>query len=330
MGWYADVALLGSGEVTADPLRAVGAFLFTAALGAVSAVVTTRIADRHWFADESLLDDSETETGEHTSGDSFRRVEDSLAKAVGRPTAAVTVLAWKRAARAPLKLLYAAYPLLFVIGFISETVQTGQVPAPAAGFALAFVAWAGAVVFTLNPLGDQGAGLPATVLSRVTGWQFVAAQILAGALVAVPLGTAVTAAIAVLAPLSPGMVAAVVLATPVCILLGSGFAVGLGMAFPRYDAVNITSSTKAVVPSVLGFVVFSIYLLLTVAAGLLVFEPAVVPVAASLLSWLLPLGLSVDAAGLTLIARVALAVFAIAPFLSAAYAARRFDTVTVS
>lgn len=326
-GWFADVALAGTNEVTADPLRASAAVVLTPAVVALSAVVTTRIADRHWFADSVLAG---TEAEEQETADRLRRAEDAIAGVVGRPTAAVTVLAWKRAVRAPLKLLYVAYPLLFVVGFLTETVQTGEVPAIGAGFALVFVAWAGAVVFTLNPLGDQGTALPATVLSHIDGRGFVAAHVLAGAIVTIPLGTVITAVVAALSPLRPGMVAAVVLATPVSILVGSAVAVGIGMAFPRYDAVNITRSTKAVVPSLLAFAVFSGYLLVTVAAGAIVAEPSIQPFVAAILTWALPFGLGVDAVGVGLAARVALVPLGIAPFVSAYYAVGRFDRVTVN
>ncbi|NHX36740.1 MULTISPECIES: hypothetical protein [Halolamina] len=325
-GWVADIALAGTAAVAIDPVRAGGAIPLAAGLGVASAVVTTRIADAHWFADSVVTGSKDDES---TSGDRFRAVEDAIAGVVGRPTAAVTVLAWKRAIRAPLKLLYVAYPLLFVVGFLTETIQTGEVPAIGAGFALVFVAWGGAVVFTLNPLGDQGAALPATVLSRIGGREFVGAHLLAGAIVAVPLGTVITAVVAVLSPLGPGLVTAVVLATPVSILVGSAFAVGVGMAFPRYEAVNITRSTKAIVPSLLAFAVFTAYIVAVVATGAIVSEPVVETVAAGILTWVLPFGISIDGAGLGFAARVALVPLGIAPFASAAYAVRRFERVTV-
>lgn len=325
-GWFADIALAGTTEVAVDPVRVGGALLLTLALGGASAVVTTRIADHHWFADSVVTG---TEDDEPPTVDRFRAIEEAMAGVFSRPTAAVTVLAWKRAIRAPLKLLYVAYPLLFVVGFLTEAVQTGEVPAIGAGFALVFVAWAGAVVFTLNPLGDQGAALPATILSRIDGRRFIGAHLLAGAIVAIPLGSAATAVVAVLSPLGPGMVAAVVLATPVSILVGSAFAAGVGMAFPRYEAVNITRSTKAIVPSLLAFAVFSAYLLSVVAMGAIVVEPVVEGVAAGMLTWALPLALSVDAASLGLAARVALVPLGVAPFASVYYAVRRFERVTV-
>lgn len=329
VGWFADLALLGSPEVAADAGRAVAALALTPALAAVGGAAATRVADRHWFADPVLGGESERDD-DGVESDRLRTVEDAIASAVGRPAAAVTVLAWKRAIRAPLKLLYVAYPLLFVVGFLTEIVQTGEVPAFAAGFALVFVAWAGAVVFTLNPLGDQGAALPATVLSRIDGWSFVGAHVLAGAVVTVPLGTAITGGVALLSPLSTDLVAAVVVGTPLSILVGSGAAVGIGMAFPRYDAVNVTRSTEAVVPSLLAFALFSGYLLLTVGAGAIVYEPSVEPVVATLLTWILPFGIEVSANAVGAGATAALVPLGVVPVASTLYAVRRFARVTVA
>ncbi|WP_323675957.1 hypothetical protein [Halorubellus sp. PRR65] len=331
--WFADLLLLGS-PVAASPLRAVLALALVPALAAASVLVTTRVADEHWFADPVLAgtDDDDADVDPHTDRHDdglLLRVEDALGGYVGRGTAAVTVLAWKRAARAPLKLLYVAYPLLFAIGFLADIVQTGEVPPFAPAGALLFVAWAGAVVFTLNPLGDQGSALPATVLSAVDGRQFVGAHVLAGAVVTVPLGTALVAALALAVPLEGDVLAAVVLGTPASVIVGSLFAVGIGMLFPRYEAVNITRSTKAVVPSLLAFLAYSLYLVLVVAAAGIVYEPAVEPFVAAIASWLLPFGWSVTADTVALGARAALVPLAVAPFASVWYAVRRFDTVTV-
>lgn len=328
-GWFADVLLLGTAEIDVDPLRAVAALVGAPLLLIVGIAATTRVADRHWFADPVLTGE---EDGDPTTvrEDRFRPIEDTLAAVLGRPGAAVTVLAWKRASRAPMKLLYAAYPLLFTVGFIAEIVQTGTIPAPAPAAAVGFVAWAGAVVFTLNPLGDQGAALPTTVLSRVDGRTFVAAHIVAGALLVAPLGAVVVGALAVASPLSMDLAVVVTVAAPVSVLLGSGVAVGLGMAFPRYEAVNVTGSTKAVVPSLLAFLLFSVYLVCTVVAGGIVYEPGLEPLVAALLSFVLPFGLNVSAGAVGTGALAALVPLGLAPFVSTYYAVRRFENVTVS
>lgn len=333
-GGYADLLFLGTTPV--DVVRAVASLGLTATLTVVGAVAATRVAERHWFADPVLAgsdEDDDTgvdpDTARHEDRGLLDRFEGALGGVVGRPAAAVTVLAWKRAARAPLKLLYVAYPLLGAIGFIGEIVQTGEVPAFFPPIALVFVAWAGSVVFTLNPLGDQGSALPATVLSRIGGREFVGAHVLASALVVIPVGTALTTLLAVLSPLDLSLTAAIAVGTPLSVLVGGLFAVGVGMTFPRYDAVNVTKSTKAVVPSLVSFVVFSLYLLSGIVAATIGYEPAVEPLVAGLVSWLLPFGLDVTANSVGLAARAYLVPFAIAPFASVFHAVRRFETVTV-
>lgn len=331
--WFADLLLLGS-PAGASPVRAALALALVPVVAVASVAATTRVADRHWFADPVLAgtedDDADVDpnTDRHDDG-LLLRVEDALGGYVGRDTAAVTTLAWKRAARAPLKLLYVAYPLLFAVGFVVDVVRTGEVPPPAPAAALLFVAWAGAVVFTLNPLGDQGSALPATVLSNLSGRKFVGAHVLAGAIVTVPLGTVVVAALAGAVPLEPDAIAALVVGTPLSVLVGSLFAVGVGMAFPRYEAVNVTRSTKAVVPSLLAFLAYSLYLVLVVAAAGIAYEPAIEPLVAGVVSWLLPFGATVSANTVGVAARVALVPLAIAPFASVWYAIRRFEAVTV-
>jgi ABC-2 type transport system permease protein len=153
--------------------------------------------------------------------------------------------------------------------------------------------------------------------------------VLAGALVTVPLGTVLVAALAVAVPLDPDALAAVVVGTPLSVLVGSLFAIGIGTAFPRYEAVNITRSTKAVVPSLVAFLAYSLFLVLVVTAGGIVYEPAVEPFVAGLVSWLLPFGWSITPDTVGLAARAALVPLAVAPFASVWYAVRRFDAVTV-
>jgi hypothetical protein len=229
-----------------------------------------------------------------------------------------------------MKLLYAAYPLLFMTGVFADILQTGQVPAYLPYGMLVFVVWAVSVVFTLNPLGDQGAVLPTTLLSRVGGREFVFAHVLAGLVVGLPLGTVITAAVALLSPVDVETAVALTAATPVLLVVCSVLAVGIGVAFPRYEAVNVTRSMKAVVPSRWAFVLFTLYLFVTTAAAVLVYQEFARTLAAGLLSFLLPFGLSVSAETLLYAAAVCLVPLVAAPFVAYRYAVRRFETFTVA
>ena len=227
-----------------------------------------------------------------------------------------------------MKLLYAAYPLLFTIGVFADIVQTGAVPAYLPFGTLAFVTWAAGVIFTLNPLGDQGAALPTTLLSRVDGSRFVRAHLLASLLVAVPAGLAVTAVVAALSPVETPTAIGLVAAVVPLMILSSALSVGIGMAFPRFRAVNVTRSLKTVVPSKLAFLLFSLHLVLTVTAGAVVAEEGARTVLAALVS-LVPLVPDVDPGTLYAVAAVALAPLVVAPFASYRYAVRRFDGYTL-
>jgi hypothetical protein len=323
-GWFADLLLVGVPVVEGSPMRAGGAFVVLAVCIAVGVVVGTRLADIHWFSDSALA-------GEPDPGPSAEAatpgVERHLRRFLSTPTATLVALAWRRAARAPMKLLYAAYPLFFAVGGIADVLQTGQVPAYLPVVSVLFVTWAAGVVFTLNPLGDQGAGLPTTLLSRVDGTRFAHAHLLASLLIVVPAGTVLTAVAAVLSPIESTSALVVTLAAPVLMVVASALSIGIGVAFPRFEAVNITRSVQTVIPSVLAFVLFSLHLVATTVSAVIVYDVGVRVLAAGLFDWLLPV--SVDSELVYRVAGVLLVALVLAPIASYRYAIRTFDTYTI-
>ena len=334
-GWAADLMLVGTGLLAPTATRAAAALAVAGLLAALAAAVGTRIAAVHWFSDPVLAGKAEPDPDEESPaepgavGSASGRLQRRLALALGRPTAALVLLAWRRAARAPLKLLYVAYPLFFAVGVFADIVQTGRIPGYLPYGTVLFVAWAAGVVFTLNPLGDQGAGLPTALLSRVDGRQFVRAHVVASLVVAVPLGTVLTAAVAVLSPLDATTTLGLVAASPVLVAVATVLSVGIGTAFPRFRAVNVTRSMKTVVPSTLAFALFSLHLVLTVASALVVADEGARTLGSALLTLVLPFGLGVDPETLFLVAAGLLAVLVVAPALSYRYAVRRFDRYTL-
>lgn len=329
LGWFADLLVLGFPGVDATPLRAVGALGLTVGLATIGTVAGTRLADRHWFSDPALAGETDTDDDQPSAVSAESGLDRRLAPYLGVPTAALVVLAWRRAARAPLKLLYAAYPLLFAVGWIADIVQTGEAPPVLAAGSVVFVTWAAGVIFTLNPLGDQGAGLPPTLLSRIDGRQFVHAHLLASLSIAIPAGVLLTAIAVTLSPLETTTRLLLVASTPVLMIVSSALSVGIGMAFPRFQAVNVTRSVKTVIPSLLAFLLFTLHLLGTTASAAIVYDDAIRGLAAFGLSWILPLGLAIDTETLALVAAATLVVLAVAPIFSYRYAVRRFDTYTI-
>jgi hypothetical protein len=113
-------------------------------------------------------------------------------------------------------------------------------------------------------------------------------------------------------------------------VVASALSVGIGIAFPRFDAVNISRSIETVVPSLLAFVLFSLHLVATTVSAVVVYDEGVRGVVAALLTFLLPFGLGIDAETLYVVAAVLLVGLALAPLVSYRYAIRRFDTYTIA
>ncbi|QLH81659.1 hypothetical protein [Halosimplex pelagicum] len=339
VGWYADLGLLGLPNVAADATRAGAVVAGSVGFAAVAAAAGTWVARRHWFADPALAgededDPVESDTAGATSATAAATTDDDwlarrLEAVVDRPTAALAVLAWRRAARAPLKLMYAAYPLFFGTGAFVEILQTGEIPVYLPYALLVFVAWAGGVVFTLNPLGDQGSVLAPTILSEVTGRKFVLAHVLAGLVVAVPVGTVLVGVVAALSPVGAGKTAILVGLSPVAMVVAAGLSVGIGTAFPRFEATNVTRSMEAVVPSPWAFVLFSAHVVLTAVAAVFTGLEGARELGATLIGGIASIVLStqVSLAPSTLytVSAVALVVLLLLPALSYRYAVRTFD-----
>jgi ABC-2 type transport system permease protein len=328
IGWFADLLLWGTPGVGAVTLNAVGAVALIVVVPTLGLLAGSRLAARHWFSDPVLA--GVTESNRARSRDATTALEARLATILGRETAGLVTLSWRRARRSPLKLLYAFYPILLLVGLFADIVQTGQIPAYLPYAVLVFGAWAAGVVFTLNPLGDQGGALASTLLSRVRGPTFVRAHVLASLIVAVPLGTAATAVVTFLSPLDPAMAVVVVAATPVVMVLSAALSVGIGMAFPRFEATNVTRSMKTVLPSRWAFVLFTLHLFLVVGAGAVVADDGIRELSAGLLTWVLPFGLGVGEGALLTVSTVALVPLLVAPLLAFRYAERRFETYTLA
>jgi len=340
VGWFADLAVAGVPGVASAATRGVAAVGVAVALTAIALLAGTWVAGRHWFADPVLAgedsDSAEPATAATANAPAATRpsTEDRLMTVLelgfDRPTAALVAVAWRRAARSPLKLMYAGYPLFFGTGAFVDIVQTGQIPTYLPYGLLVFFAWAGGVAFTLNPLGDQGAVLSTTLLSEVGGRRFVAAHVAAGLLAVVPLGTALVALTAVASPLDAESVTILVGLTPIATVVAAALSVGIGVAFPRFEATNVTRSMEAVVPSPWAFLLFSLHVVATTVAALFVGLDGVRAFAAQLFTAVAPFGLSVSAGGLDTASTVVLVALLLLPALSYRYAVRAFDRYTIA
>ncbi|MFC4356861.1 hypothetical protein ACFO0N_02730 [Halobium salinum] len=319
VAWFGSLATLG----TLAAANAVGAAAGAVVLPAVAVagyVASVGVAERLWFEPRVTPTESRTEPSGMAGGFADRLGVGSTGAAGPIPPASVTVArrSWLRARRAPISLLYVVYPLFVVGGPLSTAIRTGVVPGWLPAALPLYGAWATAAAFTLNPIGDEGAVLPVTLTSGVSGRAFVLGRCLAGAAVGVPLTAAVTAAAAVAASFAPVATLAVVVNALVLPVAAAGIGAAVGTALPQFEASRITRSRRAVVPSLLGFAAFSLALVLLSVPALVGGTPVVGEVLESLLG--------VDAAVVAVVgvgATMALAL--VGGGLGFRYAATRFD-----
>lgn len=311
--WYADLALLAVAPgASAVRAAAVAAATIPAVLVLIAAAV--RAAEWFWYADPAR---ATARTASHASAESgwFDRT-------VGGQVAWIARTSWLRARRAPIKLVYVAYPLFGLVGELTNTVQSGEVGAFLPVVLAFYGAAATGALFTLNPLGDEGAVLPVTITSTVDGRRFVRGRMLAGVAVGTPATVLVALAVGALSPLPPSRVALVAVVAAVLGVASTGIAAGVGALFPRFSAAKVTRSREAVVPSLVAFGVYSILLGLVALPGLVAAVPLVAETAADLAGTSATAVVAVGS-GLTLL------IAAIGGFVGARYAAGAFDRFTL-
>ncbi len=326
LGWPGSLLLLAVPglEPSVGPLvGTVVGFAVVVPLAVGVGVVSTRI---HWYSDPVRSDDepAETQSSDRLGG---------LLSGLDRPTRTVTVTAIRRTKRAPVKLLYAVYPLFGAVAFLQDVVRTGTLPSPLAVLFCLYVVWGAGVLFTLNPLGDLGPGLPAVLTSTISGRQAIVGRILAGVLVAVPVGIVVSLVAGAVSPLSLEQTALLLVATVVGAVVGPALAAGVGSLFPRFGSVKVTNDREAVMPSKTAFLVYTLAIALPAAAAAVLSVDAAPAVLAGVLTALLSLApwfeLTISARAITVVASIVLPLGLLAPPLSYRYAVRRFDRYTL-
>lgn len=258
VAWLGDLAAVALG-VGASPGRAAGAVLVAIAFLGVTLPATSRLAEWLWYAD-----------GVHVSHDVEDAGEPSrLSGLLPAPVLGVVSSDWARARRSPLSLSFALYPLFVLFDPVLTVVQTGSVGRGLPVVILFCGTWITGSLFALNVLGHEGAALPATLLSPNPDRSLVAGHVLAGALLLTPATVVATAVTGVLSPRPLGVVASLTAAALLLTVGAGAIASGIGVAFPRFEAVKISRKTKAVVPSVLGVVVYSVVVIGVAAPALI-------------------------------------------------------------
>ncbi|RKD97774.1 hypothetical protein [Halopiger aswanensis] len=323
LGWPGHLLLLGIPGIDASTVGVGGALVGSALLVGAAVAVGIPSARLHWFADPARFEDEEID--EETSSD---RLADLLSGTVSQPVRTETVTAIRRAKRSPIRLAYAGYPLLGTLGFVQQIMELGTVPSYLAVLFSLYVVWAAGVLFTLNPLGDLGPGLPAVLTSTLTGRQAIRGRVLAGALVGVPIAIVASAVLGFVSPLSLEHTAALVAGTAVGAVATPALATGVGSAFPRFGSVKVTNNREAVMPSKTAFLVYTLSIALPAAAAVVLYLEApelIADLIATVSAWTPGPELAISAQTITVAAWIVLVVGLVAPLVSYRYAVERFD-----
>jgi len=175
----------------ASALQAVAVVVGSAVVSGLAVLASVRVSERRWY------DDGVDARARETDSVSGGRLDGLL----GRRTAWVARKSWLRARRAPIKLLYVAYPIFVLVTPIQASVEAGRVTSLLPTTIALYGAWLTGALFTLNPLGDEGAVLPVSAITGVTGREFVGGLVTASALLGGPITLVLTAVLAVLSPL---------------------------------------------------------------------------------------------------------------------------------
>lgn len=337
LGWLADLAFLTTAGTDASVLPASGALVLFTLLVPIGVLVVIRGAEFAWYVDElHASNDSESSSTEGSTDDDSssysvaERVDRALATVgVHSATRGVTTTVLLRGYRSPLQLIYVVAPLLFALPAIETTVRTGIVPEWFPWMILLYGAWAAGVSFPLNILGDQGATLPALLTSGAHGKRVVHGYILATVLVFAPMTAIAGSATAHGAGRSFSTLVAVGLAGPLVVIAGAVLAAGIGCLFPRFQSINLTSSTKAVLPSKTAFGLFSVAGSLAVTAVSILADDLYALLMSDLLSTYLPYGMTVDQSPLETMAVIVVGVLGVAVVTSYLASVRRLESYTL-
>lgn len=323
-GWPGHLLLVAMPAVPASPLGVAGAIVGTTLVSALAVGAAVTSARVHWYADPARTDDEPS-----AAVDGSGRLSSVLEYGVSRPVRAVTLTAIRRTRRAPIRLVYVAYPLFGALFVVDDVVATGALPTYVAVALCGYVVWGAGALFTLNPLGDLGRSLPAVLTATVSGRQVMLGRLLAGALVAVPVGIGVTLLAGVASPLTLEQSALLAAGTVVGAVATPALAVGVGSAFPRFGSVRVTNNREAVMPSKTAFVVYTLAIAAPAAAALVLVvggAPGLIAAVVTAILSLPPgLELTVPATAVVAAAWAVLAAGLLAPLVSLRYAIRRFD-----
>lgn len=250
LGWYGSTALAPDAGSLAVAFLSTAMAVPAAVLG--GRAVHSRVPPRS--------ENASKETDAATDTEAPRAVS-VLSSVFSRPIAGVAVTTWRRLRRRPSSMVYAVVMAPFPVVALTLTADRFAVPIPflVAVYAAPLVG----VVATLNPLGSEGASLPATLTTTAGPRRLLTGYVVAAG---VP-GALVVATVTVAAGITTGSPVAV---TGRAAVLGAALsvasvflAIGVGTRLPQYDGVNLVSSSgvQSPRPEALAVLFFTIPLL---------------------------------------------------------------------
>jgi ABC-2 type transport system permease protein len=270
LGWVADLALVVAPTSLIGITRPTVAAV-TLLVGSIFLTwFAVRLTGAVWYADpvqpDDDTDDRNTASGVWTGGLSSGFSERLFGGRLSHPTLRIAQKSWRRAYRVPLKIQFAVLPGLFLIGPIRQSLEAGEITILLPISIAIYGAWATGAAFTLNPLGDEGAVLPLTLISGIRGTQFLRGLLFAGIAIGGPLTVVLAMAVGFASPMD--VFSAIVTGMLGGILCVSACAIGVGVgtAFPKFDP--LSSNNPVVVPGMLAFAVYSLVFFLVLLPGL--------------------------------------------------------------
>lgn len=259
LGWVADLALVVAPTSLIGITRPTVAAV-TLLVGSIFLTwFAVRLTGAVWYADPVQPDntnDRNTVSSDWTGGLSSGFSERLFGEHLSHPTLRIAQKSWRRAYRVPLKIQFAVYPGLFLIGPIRQSIEAGEITTQLPMLIAIYGAWASGAAFTLNPLGDEGEVLPLTLISGIRGTQFLRGLLFAGIAIGGPLTVVFAMAVGFASPMD--VFSAVVTGMLGGILCVSACAIGVGVgtAFPKFDP--LSDNNPVVVPGMLAFAVYSL------------------------------------------------------------------------
>lgn len=274
--WPAELVLFALGSAVASPGRGMVSVVLGYGLPGLAIPVLARLAATTWFADRP-----ETERRMSTRGRSALAQLDGI-QSVSQETRAVALKSVRRAIRAPFTVQYATIGAFVLLAELQTIVATGRVPPRLPVIVSLAGAWTAGSLFALNPIGNEGSVLPATITAGPSGREFLGGVLLGSLAIALPPTLLLSLVAGGVAPIGWPVLVVLLLATPLFASGAVGLAAGVGTQYPKLRATTVGRDRSVVIPSIWAFAGFTVLFLLASTPAILI---AIGPVTQAATAW---------------------------------------------